>query len=331
MNASGNALEPERITEIRRLLDRLDQPRALVGESCPGWQVTCIEGGANNLLYRATGATDDLAIKFCIRDERDRAGREFASLTVLQDLGLDLAPRPLLLDRERYSQPVVVQTWLEGDLLTEPPATEPEWRCLLEYFMALHTVTPEKTSLRFPSAFLNMNRAEDGKRLIRKQKTLFPEEAQPAALHRLTERIEAKPFPEWPDPPVVLCHADSNGLNFLRRKGPWAAVDWEYSGWGDGAFEIADLITHPFYTEVSASHWEWVMDAYAELCGDRGVITRIRTYTLLLNAWWAVRQARMLYEIPLGLDPRLVERPEGYLGYLQDKFERTLRQAEEGA
>ena len=122
-------MEAERIREIRRLLDGLDQPRAPVDEACPGWQITCIEGGANNLLYRATSVTDDLAIKFCIRDERDRAGREFASLTTLQEAGLDLAPTPLLLDRERYSQPVIVQTWLEGEVLTEPPATEAEWRC----------------------------------------------------------------------------------------------------------------------------------------------------------------------------------------------------------
>src|ERR1043165_1862994 len=117
MNTPGDALEPLRITEIRRLLDGLDQPQVPVDESCHGWQVTCIEGGANNLLYRATSAADDLAIKFCIRDERDRAGREFASLTTLQEAGLDLAPIPLLLDRERYSQPVMVQTWLEGEVL----------------------------------------------------------------------------------------------------------------------------------------------------------------------------------------------------------------------
>jgi thiamine kinase-like enzyme len=328
MNQPGEMSEQERLAQIRLLLDALDHPHTHNAVSDSGWKVTRIEGGANNLLYRAAREREDLAVKFCIRDERDRAGREFSTLTALREAGLDLAPEPLLLDRERYSQPVVVQNWIEGKALTGPPETEAEWRLLLDYFAALHTVTPDRTSLSLPTAFLNMNRAEEGKRLIRQQRTLFPEEAQPDALRLMAQRIEEKRFPEWPEPPVVLCHADSNGLNFLRHEDGWAAVDWEYSGWGDGAFEIADMRTHPFYADVDDLRWEWVIAAYAALREDGGAPIRIHAYTQLLNAWWAVRLARMLYEIPRGLDPRLVERPEGYMDYLQDKFERTLQQTE---
>ena len=63
-----------------------------------GWQVERIDGGWCNLLYRATRTANpaaDLAIKFTMRDGRDRAGREYQALRTLEQAGLDLAPRAL--------------------------------------------------------------------------------------------------------------------------------------------------------------------------------------------------------------------------------------------
>lgn len=96
-------------THLTKLLTHLDQ-----GDATPGWDVRQIAGGANNLIYYAHNGEMELAIKFCVNDERDRAGREYDALRVLQEAGLKLAPRPLLLDRNRYRQPVVVQSWLSG-------------------------------------------------------------------------------------------------------------------------------------------------------------------------------------------------------------------------
>ena len=59
------------------------------------WQITRVAGAGNNLLFRATSTAHDLAIKFTIRDARDRAGREYAALLALQQAGLGIAPLPL--------------------------------------------------------------------------------------------------------------------------------------------------------------------------------------------------------------------------------------------
>jgi len=100
------------VSPFRRPLEHLAGSGPDGDEDWRGWQVSRIRGGANNLIYRARRAGGDYAVKFTIRDARDRAGREFASLSALHAAGLNAGPRALLLDRESYAQPVVVLTWL---------------------------------------------------------------------------------------------------------------------------------------------------------------------------------------------------------------------------
>ena len=94
--------------QLHPLLDTL----AAQGDAATtgGWNITPLAGGANNKPYRATGELGDIVVKFTRRDERDRAGREYAALRLLQERAPGLAPRPVLLDRERYARPVVVQS-----------------------------------------------------------------------------------------------------------------------------------------------------------------------------------------------------------------------------
>jgi thiamine kinase-like enzyme len=105
-------------------------------------------------------------------------------------------------------------------------------------------------------------------------------------------------------------------------------VDWENSGWGDPAFEIANLITHPAYIKVPLSRWDWVIDAYCELARDDDIATRIRTHWKILLIWWVARTARYLYEIPRGLDKRLVSRPAGWQTDMRAKYKHYVSWAE---
>jgi thiamine kinase-like enzyme len=288
------------------------------------WHIRRIAGGANNLLYRATSDRADLAIKFTIRDARDRAGREFQALLTLQEAGLAIAPQPVLLDRDRYPMPVVVQTWLDGTVSAEPPATDDDWQRWLEHLAATHTVTPATTARPLPEAVLTMTSAAHGLQRIRQQLDLIPLSAQPTALRALVQRVEELPFPTWPTPRLTFCHGDTNIRNVVRRSGTWASVDWEYSGWGDPAFEIADLITHAAHLTVPPERWEWVIRTYSAHSDDTPVEQRIRVYTLLMLAWWATRLARMLYEVPQGGDQRLAQWPTDWQADRQAKYEHYL-------
>jgi aminoglycoside phosphotransferase (APT) family kinase protein len=306
------------------LLEHLAGAAALADGEWRGWRVTRVAGAGNNLLYRATSATHDLAIKFTIRDRRDRAGREYAALLALRQAGRAIAPEPLWLDRDSYPQPVVVQSWLEGAVLAAPPAGAGEWQCLLEHYRAIHTLTQADISIVLPPAVMNMSSAADGLDEIRQQLAYIPAPEQPAELHELIRDAEAARWPDWPAPQLALCRVDPNTLNFVRRPRAWASVDWENAGWGDPAFEVADLITHPAYIGVASDRWEWLIDAYCARSEDSGAAIRMRVYQRLMLVWWVARLARTLYEVPRGGDRRLATRPPGWLEDMRAKYQHHL-------
>jgi thiamine kinase-like enzyme len=168
----------------------------------------------------------------------------------------------------------------------------------------------------------------EGQALITRHTALLPDDAWPSALRRLLERFMAWSPPPWPAPRRTLCRTDANWRNLLRCPTLWASVDWENSGWGDPAFEIAELMTHPAYDVVPPSRWAWVIAAYVACVEDPLVERRIRAYEVVMQVWWAVRWARTLYEVPRGLDQRLVERGPSWQGEAEHAFTRALARAE---
>jgi aminoglycoside phosphotransferase (APT) family kinase protein len=296
-------------SRLRLLLDYLAVSTPASVADWQEWHITPIGGGANNRLFRATSEQADLAIKFTIRDARDRAGREYQALQALAASGLDIAPRAVLLDRDRYDLPVVVQTWLAGESISSPPATDADWQALLAHFVAAHTLTPTSVTCALPAAVLTMENAAAGRQRIAEQVVRLPLVEQPAALREIIGRLERARFPDWPTPPLALTRCDANISNFVRRPDAWASVDWEYSGWGDPALDITDLLTHPAYQPLPDARREWVIAHYSAMRDDATIALRIRVYTCLMLVWWVVRFARLRYETPRGLDNRLVNRP----------------------
>lgn len=323
---------------LRSLLDYLALARPKADVQWHDWRVARIDGGWCNLLYRATGPLGDLAVKFTIRDSRDRAGREYGALSALHRAGFPIAPQPILLDRDSYEQPVVVLTWLEGEVSAAPPATEVEWHSLLQHLATLHAIRPDRITpgtiipggchMPLPQAVIDASSVAEGKDLVLQQMVLLPTDAQPVSLQVLVRRLEEARFPALPAASASLCRLDHNTTNYIRRPGLWGSVDWENSGWGDPAFGIANLITHPAYMEVPLSRWDWVIDAYCDLAQGDAIATRIRTHWKIMLVWWVARIARYLYEIPRGLDERLVSRPPGWQADMQAKYRHYLRWAE---
>ena len=300
-------LPPQQEQHIRRLLKHLDNGSEQADQCWQGWKITRLSGGLNNLLFHARGSSDDLVIKFTIRDERNRAEREFRALSALEEAGLQIAPRPLLFDNDTFHQPVVVQTWIEGEPIGHPPTMDEDWRELLRYYQAVHSVTPETSSIGLSKAFSASTVAE-GWSLVDQQLARIPCEAQPKTLKNLIRQFGQVEWTEWERMPITLCRIDPNVSNFIRGKKRLTSVDLEYSGCGDPAFDIADLMAHPTYMDVDLSRWPWLTRAYGDLMGDPTVASRIEIYYAILLVWWVARSARFLYEVPRGLDNRLIPR-----------------------
>jgi thiamine kinase-like enzyme len=258
------------------------------------------------LLYHVTNLAADLAVKFTMRDERDRAGREYMASQAIEQAGLDIAPRAVLLDRTSYTLPVVVQTWLEGSVKPDVPTSDLEWDALTKHMALLHTLRVDQATTHFPSAVVMACSAEEALDLVQQQVARLPDVEHDSRLKSLLNRLATMRFPAWSPPTLALCRTDTNITNFVRRSGMWAAVDWEYSGWGDPAFELADLMMHPVYLSVAECRWRWVLERYIELARDPTIAIRVTTYRRIFAVWWVVRMCRYLYEIPRGLDKRLV-------------------------
>ncbi len=307
-----------------------------------GWHIQKINGGLNNRVYHVTaldcptnGLPNNLAIKFTIRDARDRAGREFDTLTLLKRLGLSIAPEALWLDRHERQPalaPVIVQEWMAGIVQRDPPDTDAEWHKLLAHLRTIHAITPasaKDADIALKHAVLTFNHAQEGIDAVQWQAQRIPLSEQPSQMNDLIQCMTAIRWSTWPVPALSLCRADTNTLNFIRREADWASVDWEYSGWGDPAFELADLMCMPPYQDVPPARWEWVLTMYTQGNEDAWFTQRVQTYRKLLLVWWVARFARAMYETPRNLDPRLVEPDPGNDAQLRAKFTRYTQRAEQ--
>lgn len=313
-----------RLRLLVNYLSSVDQPNSEIWQD---WHITRLEGGANNRLYRARHSLGDFVIKFTIRDDRNRAEREFQALSALEQAGLQIAPMPFLLDNTSFRQPVVVQTWIDGECLAQPPASDEEWQALMRYYAVVHSVTPDTTSIQLSTAF-SANTVAEGRSLVNQQLSRIPHKAQPVALQDLVRQFEEIEIQEWEETPIALCRIDPNVSNFIRTVNGLTSVDWEYSGWGDPAFDIADLMAHPTYMDVPSSRWTWIIRVYRDSVDDLTAGIRIEIYYKILLIWWVVRMVRFLYEVPNGLDNRLASLPADWQADAQMKYDRYLNLAE---
>jgi aminoglycoside phosphotransferase (APT) family kinase protein len=314
--------------QIRPLLDHLAGAQVRREDRWEAWRIRPISGGRNNLLYRVTSPQADLAVKFCIRDGRDRAGREFRSLTVLNQAGLSIAPEPVLLDRDTYRQPVAVLTWLPGRISAQPPDSDADWLSLVQHLVTIHSIKPGDVHLRLPKSTLHASSAAEAAQLVHDHAARIPPQHREPRLQRLLAQLPAARFPSWPTPVECLCRLDNSLANYVRRPGAWASVDWEYSGRCDPAFDLANMLTHVALKDAPLWRWSWAIETYAGLVDDERAALRARVYCQILIVWWATRLARYLFEIPRGLDPRLAAWTAGWEEDIRAKYEHYLGLAE---
>ena len=304
-----------------------------------------VTGGFNNALYRVETAGQYYACKLCVADECRRAAREYAALRLLQAAGLDIAPRPLWLDDSCaiVPFPVVVYYWLPGESLSPSP-TAWQLASLLDSFQCLHALQPddfEDNDVRDAWAHwfdFDLYLADLRDFLTKYGSWLATTDPDGRDLRdRLARLVDgcaevvltAAVSPGRDSVPLRLCRVDPNLKNTVwSGDGRLRWVDWEFSGWGDPAIDIAELRWHAASVEMSEAQHAWLRDNYRRPAGDHGFEERLAVWDRLRATRWPFLILRWLWSEHHGPDRVRLTRPVADLAELRARLVRFIERAE---
>ncbi len=327
--------------------------RAVVAVREPGaegpvgghWSVECVAGGANNALYRVTGDGQQIACKLCVPDDRQRATCEYGLMQLLRSAEADVAPEPLWLDESCTLAPfpAVMYRWLVGEPLPMD-ITGVQWAAFADTIQQIHAVRQASCSdFGLPDAWFHWFDVEahlaELEGLLRQYGPwLLATSPNGVSLQARLARIVAACSNYLHASAVglakdrvtlTLCRVDSNRLNAIWCvDGRLRWVDWEYSGWGDPALDLADLRWHAALENVSAEQHDWLRAAYQRPPGDATFDVRLDAFDRLLVSRWPLLVLRLLWSQANGTDRlRLSQTPEDQ-AVLWARFIRLIERAE---
>jgi thiamine kinase-like enzyme len=284
-----------------------------------------VRGGYNNALYRVEADGTSYACKLCVPDERHRAAREYDTLRLLRAAGLDIAPEPLWLDESRTTlpYPIVVYRWLGGRALSTP-LTARQLAALLEALQHMHALRPGAPGPDLRDAWFQWFDWAPYLEELRESLALYGswlaenDPAGPELRDRLTrlvartgETVRASDVrPQRDVVPLRLCRMDHNLAN-----GVWGAdgrlrwVDWEYSGWGDPAMDLAELRWHVALLGLGDAGHRWLREHYRRPPEDGCFARRLAVWDRIIATRWPFLILRWLWSQDQGPDRLRLTRP----------------------
>jgi aminoglycoside phosphotransferase (APT) family kinase protein len=304
-----------------------------------------VTGGTNNALYRVEASGRSYACKLCVADGRRRAAREYGALQLLHAAGLDIAPQPLWLDESCavLPFPTVVYRWLPGEPLG-PSLMPQQLAALLESYHRMHALCQrDHAGSDLPDAWFHWfdfapYLAELNGLLAEYGPWLAATAPDGRNLHdRLARLVNlcAEAFTRAAvDPgqgrfPLRLCHVDANLANAVwGEDGRLQWVDWEYSGWGDPALDVAELRWHAALAGLSQAQHAWLRDNYRRPEGGPGFEERIALWDRLLATRWPFLVLRSLWSEHNGPDRVRLTRPAADRAELRTRLVCFIERAE---
>ena len=273
------ALFADVISAVRRhcLSTETAEDDSILAAAC----VRALAGGRNNAVFAADLEGEALCLKCYRVDERRRAEREWQILSALHQAECSVSPTPYCLDFDPAA-PITVMERLPGQPLGSLNLGEPELSALAQALQELHSLTPGMLpSIVWPVdsnalARLGRVRAEIKRLLSLRQK----DEHLIHGAAWLTGP-EASLLERPADP--VFSRGDPNLANCLWDGRRVRIVDYEYGGWTDRAFDLADLVEHTQSRATPEAEWLWFVSQFS-LSPDEA--TRFAASRRLLSLFW---------------------------------------------
>jgi len=129
--------------------------------------------------------------------------------------------------------------------------------------------------------------------------------------------------------PLRLCRVDPNLANGVWGKdGRLRWVDWEYSGWGDPALDLAELRWHAALAGLSEAQHAWLRDNYRRPAGDASFEERLVLWDRLLATRWPFLILRWLWSVHHGPDRVRLTQPDADPVELRTCLIRFIERAE---
>lgn len=304
----------------------------------------------NYAIFRVNTPEGIFCCKLLLADQRQRALREWNALRILDQHSLDLAPLPFALDESRavLPLPVIVMSWVQGRPLNHQRLTQSMLNELIYALQRVHSLTPKQTTFDLPPGWaqphdfaglsqsfedrlqiyltwqreanpFSVRASIQGLQDAKVQKQVESTVAQAVRLAELAARLPGIPMP-------TLVRTETTLADVM-----WTAdekiclLDWDASGWGDPAFDLAALRWHPQNQDLSLHQWEIMRAAYIPPPLDDAFSQRLRAWEAILPVDWCLRSLLVLVDAAQPWrSPGAPPLPESVARQIRLRFDRYL-------
>lgn len=259
------------------------QPLAANRQALQAFDVSPLPGGMNNSVYICRATRRPYCIKIYKVDDRCRAEREWLSLHALAERGLAVAPQPLWFDPDPTA-PAIGMEYLPGAPLSQQELSRPILIQLADMLRQIYALTP--ASVDYP--YLAIGRAPERIRRIEDWVDRMRGDTEPVAadvwlvaeqwLHSAARKILSQPAP------AVFSSGDPNLANCLWDGAAVRCVDFEYGGWSDLAFDLADVREGLYAQQVPDNDWDAFLSCFD--LSDQAVHDRFHAARQLCAIFW---------------------------------------------
>ncbi len=213
---------------------------------------TPLHGGRNNGVFRLNWGDGMLCMKIYRSDGRQRGKREWDTLHFLAEHHIPFVPKTFQLVHIDGIDVVVMQ-FVEGSNLGYKPLNEKQLETLAAHTQQLQRLPCDDT--RIPRVVPAIERIDAIRSFLDKATAPDPETA--TCLHTMKHWVQgADPVILLQPVDRVFSRLDTSLANAIWDDPKLTLIDFEYSGWTEQAFDLAELIEHVQSRGTSDGSWE---------------------------------------------------------------------------